>query len=161
MTVQELMIICEDLNERKDTYCVYTQVDGKKESLALSWIYELYRDAPVVEFSVSARTLRIFCKRNNTAFNVWFEPFTQEEEEYLATRIDSIVLKNKELEAEIVKSMREEYKYEPTRCPDGYLNYLELYYKNVLPASQALHYMVEYTTEIVNTIVEKRRGLGV
>lgn len=160
MTVQELMIICEDLNERNDTYCVYTQVDGKKESLTLSWIYELYRNAPVVEFSVSARTLRIFCKRNNTAFNVQFDPFTQEEE-YLAMRIESIRMKNEALETEIVKAMREEYENEPTRCPEGYLNYLELYYKNVLPASRALCYMAEYTTEIINTIVEKRRGRGV
>lgn len=158
MTVQELMIICEDLNERNDTYCVYTQVDGKKESLTLSWIYELYRDAPVVEFSVSARTLRIFCKRNNTAFNIWFEPFTQEEENYLALRINCIRMEDPKLEAEIQSAMREEYRNEPTRCPDGYLNYLELYYKNVLPASRALCYMVEYTTEIINTIVEKRRG---
>lgn len=161
MTVQELMIICEDLNERNDTYCVYTQVDGKKESLTLSWIYELYRNAPIVEFSVSARTLRIFCKRNNTAFNVWFDPFTQEEEEYLAMRIESIRIENEALETEIVKAMREEYENEPTRCPEGYLNYLELYFKNVLPASRALCYMVEYTTEIINTIVEKRRGRGV
>lgn len=161
MTVQELMVICEDLNERNDTYCVYTQVDGKKESLTLSWIYELYRNAPVIEFSVSSRTLRIFCKRNNDGFNVWFEPFTQEEEEYLAMRIDSIRMKDIELEAELLNALREEYENEPTRCPDGYLNYLELYYKNVLPASRSLCYMVEYTTEIINTIVEKRRGRGV
>lgn len=161
MTVQELMIICEDLNERNDTYCVYTQVDGKKESLTLSWIYELYRNAPVVEFSVSARTLRIFCKRNNTGFNVWFEPFTQEEEEYLAMRINSIRINDIKLETELVNAMWEEYENEPTRCPDGYLNYLELYYKNVLPASRALSYLVEYTTEAINTIVEKRRCRGV
>ena len=161
MTVQELMIICEDLNERNDTYCVYTQVDGKQESLTLSWIYELYRDAPVTEFSVSARTIRIFCKRNNTAFNVWFETFTQEEEEYLSMRINSILMKDKRLEKDLKDAMQEEYENEPTRCPDGYLNYLELYYKNVLPASRTLHYMVEYTTEIINTIVEKRRGRGV
>lgn len=161
MTVQELMIICEDLNERNDMYCVYTQVDGKQESLTLSWIYELYRDAPVTEFSVSARTIRIFCKRNNTAFNVWFETFTQEEEEYLSMRINSILMKDKRLEKDLKDAMREEYENEPTRCPDGYLNYLELYYKNVLPASRALCYMVEYTTEIINTIVEKRRGRGV
>ena len=161
MTVQELMIICEDLNERNDTYCVYTQVDGKKENLTLSWIYELYRNAPVVEFSISARTLRIFCKRNNVDFNIWFDSFTQEEEEYLARQINIIRMTDKELETELVKAMREEYENEPTRCPDGYLNYLELYYKNVLPASRALCYMVEYTTEIINTIVEKRRGRGV
>ena len=161
MTVQELMIICEDLNERNDTYCVYTQVDGKQESLTLSWIYELYRDAPVTEFSVSARTIRIFCKRNNTAFNVWFETFTQEEEEYLSMRINSILMKDKRIEKDLKDAMQEEYETEPTRCPDGYLNYLELYYKNVLPASRTLHYMVEYTTEIINTIVEKRRGRGV
>lgn len=161
MTVQELMIICEDLNERNDTYCVYTQVDGKKENLTLSWIYELYRNAPVVEFSISARTLRIFCKRNNVDFNIWFDSFTQEEEEYISMRINSIRMKDKELEIEITKAMWEEYENEPTRCPDGYLNYLELYYKNVLPASRALCYMVEYTTEIINTIVEKRRGRGV
>lgn len=161
MTVQELMIICEDLNERNDTYCVYTQVDGKKESLTLSWIYELYRNAPVIEFSVNARTLRIFCKRNNTGFNVWFEPFTQAEEDYLSMRIDSILMEDKRAETELKAAMWEEYKNEPTRCPDGYLNYLELYYKNVLPASRALCYMVEYTTEIINTIVEKRRGRGV
>ena len=161
MTVQELMIICEDLNERNDTYCVYTQVDGKQESLTLSWIYELYRDAPVTEFSVSARTIRIFCKRNNTAFNVWFETFTQEEEEYLSMRINSILMKDKRIEKDLKDAMQEEYENEPTRCPDGYLNYLELYYKNVLPASRTLHYMVEYTTEIINTIVEKRRGRGV
>lgn len=158
MTVQELMIICEDLNERYDTYCVYTQVDGKQESLTLPWIYELYRDAPVTEFSVSARTIRLFCKRNNTAFNVWFETFTQEEEKYLSMRINSILMKDKRLEKDLKDAMQEEYENEPTRCPDGYLNYLELYYKNVLPASRALHYMVEYTTEIINTIVEKRRG---
>ena len=161
MTVQELMIICEDLNERNDTYCVYTQVDGKKESLTLSWIYELYRNAPVIEFSVEARTLRIFCKRNNADFNVWFDPFTQKEEEYIAMQINSIRINDIELETELVKAMREEYENEPTRCPDGYLNYLERYYKNVLPASRALCYMVEYTTEIINTIVEKRRGRGV
>lgn len=161
MTVQELMIICEDLNERNDTYCVYTQVDGKQESLTLSWIYELYRDAPVTEFSVSARTLRLFCKRNNTAFNVWFETFTQEEEEYISMRINSILMKDKRLEKDLKDAMQEEYENEPTRCPDGYLNYLELYYKNVLPASRTLHYMVEYTTEIINTIVQKRRGRGV
>lgn len=161
MTVQELMIICEDLNERNDTYCVYTQVDGKQESLTLSWIYELYRDAPVTEFSVSARTIRLFCKRNNTAFNVWFETFTQEEEEYLSMRIDSILMKDKRLEKDLKQAMQEEYENEPTRCPDGYLNYLELYYKNVLPTSRTLCYMVEYTTEIINTIVEKRRGRGV
>ena len=161
MTVRELMIICEDLNERNDTYCVYTQVDGKKESLTLSWIYELYCNAPVVEFSVSARTIRIFCKRNNVGFNLWFEPFTQEEEDYLSMRINSIRIKAIELETEIVNAMWEEYENEPTRCPDGYLNYLELYYKNVLPATRALCYMVEYTTEIINTIVEKRRGRGV
>ena len=156
MTVQELMIICEDLNGRNDTYCVYTQVDGKKESLTLSWIYELHRNA-----SVNARTLRIFCKRDNTAFNVWFEPFTQEEEEYLARQINRIRMTDKELETEVVNAMWDEYKNEPTRCPDSYLNYLELYYKNVLPDSRALHYMIEYTTEIVNTILDKRKGRGV
>lgn len=76
-------------------------------------------------------------------------------------RIESIRMKNEALETEIVKAMREEYENEPTRCPEGYLNYLELYYKNVLPASRALCYMAEYTTEIINTIVEKRRGRGV
>lgn len=161
MTVQELMIICEDLNERNDTYCVYTQVDGKKESLTLSWIYELYRNVPVIEFSVNARTLRIFCKRDNTAFNVWFEPFTQEEEEYIARQINRIGMTDIELETEVVNAMWEEYQNEPTRCPDSYLNYLELHYKNVLPDSRALHYMIEYTTEIVNTIVDKRKGRGV
>lgn len=161
MTVQELMIICEDLNERDDTYCVYTQVDGKKESLTLSWIYELYRDAPVTEFSVSARTLRIFCKRNNTDFNVWFETFTQEEEEYLSMRIDSISLHDKRLERDLKIVMREEYEKEPTRCPDGYMTYMEVYYKDVFPESEELFYIVEYTTEIINTIVEKRRGRGV
>lgn len=161
MTVQELMIICEDLNERNDTYCVYTQVDGKKENLSLPWIYELYRNAPIIEFSVEARTLRIFCKRNNADFNVWFDPFTQKEEEYIAMQINIIRINDIELETELVKAMREEYENEPTRCPDGYLNYLELYYKNVLPASRTLHYMVEYTTEIINTIVEKRRGRSV
>lgn len=160
MTVQELMIICEDLNERNDTYCVYTQVDGKQESLTLSWIYELYRDAPVMEFSVNARTLRIFCKRVNTAFNVWFEPFTQEEEEYIARQINIIRMNDIELETELVNAMWEEYKNEPTRCPDSYLKYLELY-KNVFPDSRALHYMIEYTTEIVNTIVDKRKGRGI
>lgn len=161
MTVQELMIICTDLEEMNKIFSVYTQVDGKNESLSVAWIYELYKDAPVIEFSIARRTIKLFSKRNNTAYNIWFESFDEKEENYLASRINDFFVNDSRIENTVKNALWEEYQNEPTRCPDGYMNYLDIYYKNVLPSSKELFYIVEYTTEIINTIVEKRRGRGV